>query len=244
VSGSVSEQPLGRDLVRWAETLAAIARTGLGFTKVLYEQERFEEVLKVAAEIRHSASSGDDDLDPDGRAGEWLAMGGSGVAGYVTPKVTVGAVVGNDEEELLLVQRADSGRWLYPTGWADVGYSASEVVVKEVVEETGIVCEVVQAIAILDGMRLGFTGIPLYSLVFHCRMTGGELRPHPLECSDVGFFAEGDLPEGTVAPDQWADQAFAAIRGEPVEVNFDRPRDPVWRGQPEGGLDGFDPTVD
>ena len=230
--------------MRWAETLAAIARTGLGFTKVLYEQERFEEVLKVAAEIRHSASSGDDDLDPDGRVAEWLATVGSGVAGYVTPKVTVGAVVGNDEEELLLVQRADSGRWLYPTGWADVGYSASEVVVKEVVEETGIACEVVKPIAILDGMRLGFTGIPLYSLVFHCRMTGGELRPHPLECSNVGFFAEGDLPEGTVAPDQWADQAFAAIRGEPVEVNFDRPRDPVWRGQPEGGLDGFDPTVD
>ena len=244
MSGSVPEQPSGRDLVRWAETLAAIARTGLGFTKVLYEQERFEEVLKVAAEIRHSASSGDDDLDPEERVGEWLAMVGSGVAGYVTPKVTVGAVVGNDEEELLLVQRADSGRWLYPTGWADVGYSASEVVVKEVVEETGIICEVVQPIAILDGMRLGFTGIPLYSLVFHCRMTGGELRPHPLECSDVGFFAEGDFPEGTVAPDQWADQAFAAIRGEPVEVNFDRPRDPVWRGQPEGGLDGFDPTVD
>ena len=228
----------------WAETLAAIARTGLGFTKVLYEQERFEEVLKVAAEIRHSASSGADDPGPDGRVEEWLATVGSGVAGYVTPKVTVGAVVGNDREELLLIQRADSGRWLYPPGWADVGYSASEVVVKEVVAEPGIVCAVVQPIAILDGMRLGFTGIPLYSLVFHCRMTGGELRPHPLECSDVGFFAEGDLPEGTVAPDQWADQAFAAIRGEPVEVNFDRPRDPVWRGQPEGGLDGFDPTVD
>ena len=71
-----------------------------------------------------------------------------------------------------------------------------------------------------------------------------ELRPHPLECSDVGFFAEDELPTETVAPDQWADQAFAAIRGEPVTVNFDGPRDPVWRGQPNGGLDGFDPTVD
>ena len=231
--------------MRWAEALAGSARTGLGFTESLYERERYEEILHVAAEIRAGA---------DARAGrevaaaalvdEWMDTVGRGVPGYITPKVTVGAVVGNDEEELLLVQRADSGRWLYPTGWADIGYSASEVVVKEVVEETGIVCEVVQPIAILDGMRLGFTGIPLYSLVFHCRMTGGELRPHPLECSDVGFFAEGDLPEGTVAPDQWADQAFAAIRGEPVEVNFDRPRDPVWRGQPEGGLDGFDPTVD
>ena len=43
------------DVLRWAETLSAIARTGLGFTQSLYEQERFEEVLKVAADIRAAA---------------------------------------------------------------------------------------------------------------------------------------------------------------------------------------------
>ena len=43
------------DLLRWAESLAGIARTGLGFTENLYERERFEEVLKVAAEIRYHA---------------------------------------------------------------------------------------------------------------------------------------------------------------------------------------------
>ena len=47
-------------------------------------------------------------------------------------KVAIGAVVGNDEGQILLIQRADYGVWLYPTGWADVGYSASEVAVKEV----------------------------------------------------------------------------------------------------------------
>ena len=142
--------------------------------------------------------------------------------------MTVGAVVGNEDGEILLIQRADSGRWLYPTGWADIGYSASEVVVKEVAEETGIECEVIKPIAILDGMRLGFTGIPLYSLVFLCRKTGGVLKPHPLECHDVGFFSEDSLPEGTVSPQRWASHAFAAIRGENVEVMFDEPRDPVW----------------
>ncbi|MDQ3312395.1 MAG: NUDIX hydrolase N-terminal domain-containing protein, partial [Actinomycetota bacterium] len=35
------------DMERWSETLAAIARTGLGFTESLYERERFEEVLHV-----------------------------------------------------------------------------------------------------------------------------------------------------------------------------------------------------
>ena len=34
-----------RELLRWAETLSATARTGLGFTNNLYERERFEEVL-------------------------------------------------------------------------------------------------------------------------------------------------------------------------------------------------------
>ena len=40
---------------------------------------------------------------------EWLKMVGEGVAGYVTPKVAVGAVVGNDAGEILLIQRGDTG---------------------------------------------------------------------------------------------------------------------------------------
>ena len=44
-----------QDLVRWSEALAGIARTGLGFTQSLYEQERFEEVLAVAADMRVAA---------------------------------------------------------------------------------------------------------------------------------------------------------------------------------------------
>ena len=215
------------DLLRWAESLAGIAQTGLGFTDNLYEKERFQEVLAVAADIRTHVQSG---VDPDHQVTEWLDRVGSGIAGYVTPKITVGAVVGNDAGELLLVQRADSGMWLYPTGWADVGYSPSEVVVKEVKEEAGIECDVLRPIAVLDGMRLGFTRIPLVSLVFHCHQTGGDLTPHPLECRDVGFFARDELPENTVGADRWADHAFAAIRGEDVEVMFDRPRNPPWRG--------------
>ena len=219
------------DLLRWAEALAGSARTGLGFTENLYEQERYEEILKVAAEIRSQADAlSGKAIDADELADEWLKSVGKGVPGYVTPKITVGAVVGNEKNELLLVQRADSLVWLYPTGWADVGYSASEVVVKEVKEETGIDCEVIRPIAILDGMRLGFTGIPLYSLVFHCQMVGGELKPHPLECADVGFFSEGELPEKTAVPEQWAEEAFAAIRGEEIDVRFDRPREPIWIG--------------
>lgn len=223
-----------QELVRWAESLAAVARTGLGFTQNLYERERFEEVLKIAADIAVASARPPGSSDPGGPESAsllngWLEAVGSGVAGYVTPKVAVGAVVGNDHQQILLVRRADSGAWLYPTGWADVGYSASEVVVKEVREETGIDVEPVRVIAVLDGLRLGFNRIPLYSLVFQCRALGGELLPHPLECADVGWFGEDELPLPMIGASHWVAHAFAALRDEPIEVMFDPPRISPWR---------------
>ena len=228
LSALVSEHapPTQQDLIRWSEALAGIARTGLAFTESLYERERFEEVLAVAADIKVAAGQA---FDTDSVVYEWLKEIGDGVGGYVTPKVAVGAVVGDDDGRILLIQRADSGIWLYPTGWADIGYSASEVAVKEVWEETGIECEVERPIGIFDGLRLGFTQIPLYSIIFHCRAVGGELEAHPLETRDVGFFAEDGLPSPMPGAELWKGQAFAAIRGEDVPVMFDPPRRRPWR---------------
>ncbi len=215
------------DLLRWAETLSGIARTGLGFTQSLYERERFEEVLKVAADIRAAAI---EEAEADALFEDWLAGVGEGVAGYVTPKVAVAAIVGNDAKEILLTQRADSGVWLYPVGWADVGYSPSEVAIKEVYEETGIEVEVVSLVAVLDGLRLGFARFPLYSLLFYCRVIGGELKAHPLEARQVGFFPRDGLPWPLAGAHRWAETAFAAIDGEVRPVDFDPPRTPPWRG--------------
>jgi len=220
---TVTEQ----DLVRWSEMLSALARTGLAFTESLYETERFEEILAVASEIGASTSL---PIDSKTLLQEWTKTIGHGVPGYVTPKNTVGAIVGNDDGELLLVQRSDSGVWLYPTGWADVGYSPAEVAEKEVQEETGIECRVERPIAILDGLRAGFGRVPLYSIVFLCRATGGELAAHPQECLDVGWFTRDDLPEPVANAELWVDHAFASIEGSADDVFFDLPRDQVWQG--------------
>ena len=227
------EVPL-RVLLRWSESLAATARTGLGFTESLYERERFEEILRVAAEIRSVADHGAEGIeDATGLVEEWLGLVGDGIAGYVTPKVAVGAAVGNDAGELLLIQRADSGVWLYPTGWCDVGYSAAEVAVKEVKEETGIEIEPVRLIAVLDGLRLGFARTALYSLVFHCQAVGGSIDPHPLECRDAGWFSQDRLPLPLVGFERWGETVFAALRGERRDVLYDRVRQPMWRGAVE-----------
>jgi len=214
------------DLARWSETLAAIARTGLGFTQSLYERERFEEVLKVAADIRAAAT---EEAEADALYDEWLTSVGEGIAGYVTPKCAVAAVVGNEAGEILLTQRADSGIWLYPVGWADVGYSPCEVAVKEVYEETGIEVEPVSLVAVLDGLRLGFARVPMYSMLFHCRILGGELRGHPLETRQVGFYPRDALPQPLAGAHRWADLAFRAIDGESFPAAYDPPRTPPWR---------------
>jgi ADP-ribose pyrophosphatase YjhB (NUDIX family) len=224
------EQVSQKSLLRWAESLAAIAKTGMGFTESLYEQERFEEILSIAADIKATALEVTEELvNTDETVVQWLAEVGKGVAGYQTPKVAVGAAVRNDKGELLLIQRSDSGVWLYPTGWCDVGYSAPEVVVKEVREETGIEVRVDRLIGVLDGMRLGESRIPLYSLVFLCTAVGGELNPHPLETLGAGWFSQDNLPEGTLNPQSWSEYIFAAIRGEHRDVFYDDLRTPVWR---------------
>src|SRR2546423_2180908 len=215
-------------VLRWAEALAGVARTGLGFTESLYEKERFEEVLKIAADMRAHV-----DEDIEGAAVEsaliyeaWLESVGQGVPGYVTPKSAVGAVVGDDEGRLLLVQRKDSGWWLYPTGWADVGYSPAEVTLKEVAEETGIEAEIVRLLGVFDPFRFGFGRVPLWMTLFHCRAVGGELQAHPLETGDVGFFARDELPEPLAIRPEMIDLVFSAIAGDPIEPYYDHPREP------------------
>ena len=221
-----------KTLRRWAESLAGVARTGIGFTQSQYERERFEEVLKIAADIKVAADEGLAGVaDADGNVTEWMKDVGRGVPGYQTPKVAVGAAVSNEKNELLLIQRADSGVWLYPTGWCDVGYSAAEVVVKEVLEETGIEVEPIRLIGVLDGMRLGSSRIPLYSLLFFCRAVGGELNIHPLECTDAGWFTRDNLPSPTIGADRWVEPIFAAFDGEHRDVFYDDLRRPVWRGE-------------
>ena len=72
----VPRLPEPRDLARWSSALAAIARTGMGFTENLYERERYEEVLHVAADIKAAAAAMEEiaavERETDHFVQEWL----------------------------------------------------------------------------------------------------------------------------------------------------------------------------
>src|SRR5262249_30747674 len=110
----------------WARELHTIAQAGLGYSQDAFDRERFERVRAVAAEI--VAAGTDGDLPA---ALECLSRD----PGYVTPKVDVRAAVFDGGGRILLVREHSDGCWSLPGGWADIGQSAGEVAVREVLEE-------------------------------------------------------------------------------------------------------------
>jgi ADP-ribose pyrophosphatase YjhB (NUDIX family) len=217
-------QNLTAELARAIEQIAALAQTGLAFNHNTFDAERYEKILQLASELA-AHLNGDEALDADLAAAlnaRWRAEVQRGVPGYVTAKVGVGAVVFNDRDEILLIQRAREKVWLFPTGWADVGYTPAQVAAKEVLEETGLRVTPLRIIGIYDSWHSHINpDIHFYSIVFYCRLDGGELKRHPLEVSDVGFFARDRLPAPLHhANSGWVEHAFAAHRGE-TRVYFD-----------------------
>lgn len=210
----------------WIQRLCAIAQTGLAFGPGVYDRERYEELLKLAADIAATNAA----LAQDARLSNalydfWQSQIRPGVPGYVTPKVGIGALVFNDRDEILLVKRP-TGQWLYPTGWADVGYSPAQVAEKEVLEETGLRVTPLRLVAVNDVRATGDdsdVSLHFYSLVFYCRLDGGTLNRHLTETLDAGFYPLGNLPRPLAREDlHWVELATAARHGA-QEAYFDRP---------------------
>ncbi len=220
---------LSRQLDLWIQRLRAIAQTGLAFDPRIYDRERYEELLHLAADMAATGGNLERDATLSHELYErWRAQVQPGTKGYVTPKIGIGAVTFNDDDEILLIQRP-SGRWLYPTGWADIGYAAAEVAAKEVREETGLKVTPLRLMAVYNVPHPAETQIenPLYSLVFYCRLDGGTLNRHPAETLDAGFYSRENLPSPLARPDLgWVEHAWAAHRGELKETFFDPVQQP------------------
>lgn len=171
--------------LEWARELQALGQIGLTYSTSEYDTLRYQRVMEIAADV----VQGHTELQKDPVLKNFQVQ-----PGYATPKVDVrGAVV--RDGKILLVQECSDERWCMPGGWADVGDPPSEVVVREVWEESGFNVAAKKVIGVYDANR---TGTPLefyhaYKIVFLCELTGGQARPSH-ETLAVGFFSFDDLP--------------------------------------------------
>jgi ADP-ribose pyrophosphatase YjhB (NUDIX family) len=153
-----------------AKRINSIAQTGLAFTKDNYDKERYCELLELSNR----------DI------------------GYQTPKLSVRAVVFK-EEKLLLVREKMDNKWCIPGGYADTGLTPSEIVIKEVKEESGFDVKPTRILGLIDYNKHQARPFPfdIYNLFMECEIIGGEALAGD-ETSEVGFFDLNNLPELSV----------------------------------------------
>ena len=85
--------------------------------------------------------------------------------------VSVTGVVVRDDERVLMIQRADDGRWVPPGGVLELSETPEECAVREVLEETGVEVKPERLVGIYKNMVLG-----VVSLAFRCHPVAGEPR--------------------------------------------------------------------
>jgi len=193
----------------WARRLQAIAQTGLTFARDPYDVERYEAVRAIAAEIMAGHSDAELSVVRDLFASQ---------AGYATPKVDVRGVVFRDDTILLVKERSDGG-WTLPGGWADVGDSPGEAVVREVFEESGYRTRAVKLLAFYDRNKHPHPPHPfhIYKAFIRCELVGGAPATSG-ETDDVGFFRADELP----------DLSLTRVLPEQIARLFEHYRHPEW----------------
>ncbi len=184
-------------LLEIAKRLNALAQAGLTYSPNAYDLERFEEIREISVQLLHELTE-----EPIEKISPLFA---SGVGEYPTPKVDIRAVIFRGEEEVLMVQeKIDRLRWTLPGGWADVGYTPSEVAVKETQEETGLIVKPVRLLAVLDKRQHPHPPQPwyVYKFFIRCEVTGGEIRADGHDIGQVRWVRRTEIPELPLSEDR------------------------------------------
>ena len=176
-----------RKIIEYIKQIQAIAETGTQYSKNPFELNRNEEISRICLEILN---------DITGNSIDQLKLHMEERNGYKTPKIDIRAVVFDTGGKLLFVKEKIDGKWALPGGWADIGFSPSEMAVKETREEAGLIVEPFRLLAVMDKK---FHSHPsdlyyIYKIFLECKIVG-ETHTDWTETSEIGFFSEGSIPE-------------------------------------------------
>lgn len=174
-------------VLEYIKQIQSIAETGLHYSQNPFELNRNREISELCLRILEEMTDADYKL---------IKLNIEENRGYKTPKVDVRAVIFNDLGEILMVKEKIDGKWALPGGWADIGYTPSEVAVKESLEEAGMIVEAKKLLAILDKRRHNHPSdlYYIYKVFIACDILE-KAELDGIETSDSAFFSENNLPE-------------------------------------------------
>lgn len=111
----------------------------------------------------------------------------------------VTAVVRDERGYVLLVRRADNGRWGLISGILEPGEQPAAGLLREIEEEAGVVARIEALTGVWTQPEMSYPNgdrAQYLDLCFLARHHSGEARVNDDESTEVGWFAVGALPEG------------------------------------------------
>ena len=150
---------------------------------------------------------------------------------------SAGVILVNARGEILMQRRADDGNWDCCGGAMEPGETFEECAVREVREETGLVCHGLELLTLVSGTA-GHHVYPnddevyIASAVYICRDFEGTLSPQEEEVSELRFFAPEALPEPLSSLDSLGLRKYFEAQG----LEFP---DPCLRGASAGDRAGL-----
>ncbi len=174
------------DLLTKIKKIKSIAQIGLLYSSNEYDTERYNELSEISSSLIGIVANVDLSVIQNSIILE---------KDYITPKVDIRAVIFNEHDEILLVQERADGKWSLPGGWADIGYSPTEVAVKEVLEETGLKVSPIRLLAVIDKRCHPY---PLalqyvYKFFIQCKIEEDRISS-AFDILDVRYFKKGEIP--------------------------------------------------
>ncbi len=175
-----------QSLLQHIMRLNAIADIGLLYCNNEFDQERYSELKEMSRRMLAELTGAGDEV---------LAELFPPVKDYPTVKVDIRALVFSPDHRILLVQESADGKWSLPGGWAEIGSSPKENIIREVKEETGLDVNVNRLLAVFDKSKHPHPPKPfyIYKMVFRCETLSGDLRKGH-DVLDASFFSLHELP--------------------------------------------------
>ncbi len=178
---------MNKELLEDIKRLKAIAEVGLLYSANPYDNERYLELQEISFKLLSTVS---------GHEAETLKASFPMLKDYATAKVDIRGLVLSPDQKILLVKESADGKWALPGGWADVGHSPKEVIVKEIREETGLEVQAENLLAVFDKKMHAHPPQPfyVYKMAFFCRALSTQITKG-FDVLDVGYFDIAELPE-------------------------------------------------
>lgn len=102
--------------------------------------------------------------------------------------VSVAAVAVDDDRRVLAIRRRDNGEWEPPGGCLEPGEPSERGLVREVLEETGVIVRPLALTGIYEHVERG-----IEALVYRCRVAGGDLQRSTEEATAVRWMTADEV---------------------------------------------------